>query len=120
MSYQIFYTQKLEDDFLRNNVSVKRVRKTQQKLVFLAEDIFRHSQTLVGFHYSLRKVRFGDCRLFIYIEYKSIFVLAFLRRSECYKRENLNKIASVILKLRHQGLISEPSVGYNSGELLVA
>lgn len=99
-SFEVVFIEGIEDDFVEYKISEEQIFKIKNKIDSLSSNIFSLSQKLVGFPNNLRKIRFGDYRLFVYIENFTIYCLAFIHRKECYKKESLNRIFTLVKNLK--------------------
>ncbi len=94
--YEIVFVEGMEDDFLKYGISQEQIVKIRNKVVFTSKNMQHFSELIKGVPYKVRKMRFGDYRLFLYIKNFAVYCLAYVHRRECYKRESINKIVQMV------------------------
>ena len=96
---EVVFVEGIEDDFLKYNIKEETILKIQTKLSLYSKRLPKITQPLKGVQYKIRKYGIGRYRLFLYIKDFTIYCLAFIHRKECYKRESINKIVTMVRKI---------------------
>jgi len=100
---EIVYVDDIAKDFLKANLTEKKVIAIDDKLnVLIAPSPLRRTENILGVpaEYNLRKARFGDYRMFMEVDMVGFIItcLSFLHRSKCYDKKNVEKAISILQK----------------------
>lgn len=102
LQYEINWVEGIEQDFLNARLTEIDILKIKSKLDSISDNPTTRSERVKGVPTSyLRKLKFGNYRLFIYIDDKgmNIYCLAFLPRKDCYNKISLNKVLTLVKEI---------------------
>lgn len=101
MSYEIVYVEGVEDEFAQVNLSLARIIAIKDKLKLIGNHSNPQILTDRVLNTPLRKIPFGNYRIFLYINKKVevIYILSIKHHNKCYKRKELNKVLSILNRL---------------------
>lgn len=100
--YEISWIDGIDEDFLEANLTENEVMKIKSKMDYVAQSPLNYSERIKGVPTSfLRRVKFGNYRLFIYLEDRVmvIYCLAFLPRKKCYDKVSLNRVLNLVKRI---------------------
>lgn len=83
-----------KNDFLR----------VEKELNFALTNIHIRTKQIKTIHKNVRRLRIGSMRLFLFVEKKIIYVLAYLPRNICYKSITIKNLKEIIKRLEEEGL----------------
>jgi len=93
--WKINWIEGIENDF----ISRDDLFNVKEKMDIISENPNSHSKRVKGiFGVNLRRVRFGQFRLFIFLDpiIEEIYCLAYLPKKKCYSRKSMNKVLTLV------------------------
>lgn len=98
--FEVVFVEGIEDDFIKYNISEEDILRIKIILTLHQQQVLSSSSFLKGIKHKIRKYRlFGKYRLFFCVKDYTIYCLAFLHRKECYKKESINKILTLVKEI---------------------
>jgi mRNA-degrading endonuclease RelE of RelBE toxin-antitoxin system len=99
MSWEINYAENFVAFLNSAGISENDLLKIKSRMDYVSQSPITLSEHVQGLSLSnLRRVRFGDFRIFILIDPigQVINCLAFLPRKSCYDQKSLNRVATIV------------------------
>lgn len=102
MAYEVAYSEGIEDDFIE--FDDEKILSIKERIEVIARHQSPRLVTERVMNTPLRKIRFGDFRIFLFIDdaQSVIYVLAIKNRSQCYKTKELNKVMNEYSKVKRK------------------
>jgi len=92
MFNEVKFVDGIEDDFLRYKLTNEEVLSIKAKLLLNNSRILKLSQRVNELSKDIRKIRFGDYRLFFILKNTTFYCLAYYNRRESYKTKFLKRV----------------------------
>ncbi len=100
MRYEKYWVKSIKNDLI--NLTEEEFDELEMSLDAILNSPNSKTKRIKGWKYNIRRIRFGNHRLLIYVDEitLTVYVLAFLPRKESYSEETRKTILSLVSKIK--------------------
>jgi len=100
MIYEIAWTESIGEDL--TNLNEEEFDELEEKLHLVKKSPNSLTKRVKGWENNIRRIRFGDYRLLIYVSEKNstIYAIAYLPRKNCYSKHTEQLMKKIVQKIR--------------------